>query len=89
MGVLPFHPLMLPRYFSKFLIFIQFLPFFDHLPCQTLPEGTFTQGQESGSLPIEGDPIDVDTQTVESLVQQTVDGKEVICLVHLSATNMN
>ena len=55
-------------FFSKFLIFIQFLPFSHHLPCQTLPEETFTQGQESGSLPIEGDPIDVDTQTVESLV---------------------
>ena len=48
-------------FFSKFLIFIQFSPFSDHLPCQTLPEETFKQGQESGNLPIKGDPIDVDT----------------------------
>ena len=76
-------------FFSKFLIFIQFSPFSDHLPCQTLPEEIFTQGQESSSLPIEGDPIDVDTQIVESSVQQTIDGKKVVCLVYLSATNMN
>ena len=75
--------------FSKFLILIQFPPFSDHLPCLTFPEETFTQGQESDSLPIEGDPVDVDTQTVESLVQQTIDGKKVTCLVYLSTTNMN
>ena len=69
--------------------FIQFLPFSDHLPCQTLPEETFTQGQKSGSLPIEGDPIDVDTQTVDSPDKQTIDGKEVTCLVYLPVTNMN
>jgi len=34
-------------FFLKFLIFIQFSPFFDHLPCQTLPEETFMQEQES------------------------------------------
>ena len=55
-------------FFSKFLIFIQLSPFSDHLPCQTLLEETFTQGQKSGNLPIEGDPVDVDTQIVESLV---------------------
>ena len=74
-------------FLSKFLI--QLSPFSDHLPCQTLPEETFTQRQKSSSLPIEGDPVDVDTQTVESLVQQTIDGKKVICSVKLSATNMN
>ena len=68
-------------FFSKFLIFIQFSPFSDHLPCQTLPEETFKQGQESSSLSIEGDLIDVVTQTIESPVQQTIDGKKVICLV--------
>ena len=31
-------------FFSKFLILIQFSPFSDHLPCQTLPEETFMQG---------------------------------------------
>ena len=48
-------------FFSKFLIFIQSSPFSDHLPLQTLPEETFTQEQKSDSLPIENDPIDVDT----------------------------
>ena len=66
-------------FLSKFLI--QFSPFSDYLPYQTLPKETFMQGQKSGSLSIEGDPIDVDTQTVESPVQQTIDGKKVICLV--------
>ena len=44
-------------FFLKFLIFIQFSPFFDHLPCQTLPEETFMQEQESDSPPIDGDPV--------------------------------
>ena len=47
------------------------------------------QEQESDSLPIENDPVDVDTQTVKSLVQQTIDGKKTIRLVYLSTTNMN
>ena len=49
------------------------------------------QEQESDSPPIgiENDPVAVDTQTVDSLVQHTTNGKEVICLVYLSATNMN
>ena len=38
---------------------------------------------------IEGDPIAVDTQTIDSPVQQTTDGKGVICSIYLSATNMN
>ena len=49
------------------------------------------QEQESDSPPIgiENDPVAVDTQTVDSLVHHTTDGKEVICLVYLSTTNMN
>ena len=45
----------------------------------------FTQEQESGSLPIENDPVGiendpivVETQTVDSLVQHTTDGKKII-----------
>jgi len=34
------------------------------------------QEHESDSLPIENDPIVVDTQIVEPSVQQTVDGKK-------------
>ena len=49
------------------------------------------QEQESDSPPVgvENDHVVVDTQTIDSLVQHTTDGKEVICLVYLSATNMN
>ena len=47
------------------------------------------QEQESDSLLIENDPTVVDTQTVDSPVQHTTDGKKVICLVYFSTTNMN
>ena len=47
------------------------------------------QEQESDSLLIENDLAVVDTQTVDSPVQHTTDGKKVICLVYFSATNMN
>ena len=80
---------MLSRYLLKTLNFIQFSLFSDHLSCQTLPEETFMQEQKSDSPPVKNDPVDVDTQTIESPVQQTIDGKKVICLVYLSATNMN
>ena len=53
---------------QKFLIFIQLLPFFDHLSRQILPEEMFMQEQESNSLPIENDPAVVDTQTIDSPV---------------------
>ena len=76
-------------FFLKFLIFIQFSPFFDHLPCQTPPEETFMQEQESNSPPIDSDPISAVIQTVESPVQQAIDDKKVICLVYLSAPNLS
>ena len=47
------------------------------------------QESDSPSIGVENDPVAVDTQTVDSPVQQTTNGKEVICLVYLSATNMN
>ena len=47
------------------------------------------QEQESDNLPIENDPIGVVTQTVESPVQQTIDGKKIIYLFYPFATNMN
>ena len=43
--------------FLKFLIFIQFSPFSDHLPCRTLPEETFMQEQESDSPPIDSNRV--------------------------------
>ena len=47
------------------------------------------QEQESDSLLTENDPTVVDTQTVDSPVQHTTDGKKAICLVYFSTTNMN
>ena len=47
------------------------------------------QEQEFDSLPINNDPIGAVIQTVESPIQQTIDGKKVICLIYLSTTNMN
>ena len=46
------------------------------------------QEQESNSLLIENDPIVVDTQTVDSPVQHTTDGKK-DHLFYPSATIMN
>ena len=47
------------------------------------------QEQKINSPSVEGDPIDVATQTVNSPVQQTIDGKKIIYLFYPSATNMN
>ena len=59
-------------------------------------EETPTREQESDSPPIENDPVGiendpaiVDTQTVDSLVQHTTDGKKIIYLFYPSATIMN
>ena len=55
----------------------------------------FTQEQEFDSLPIENDPVGiendpiVDTQTIDSSVQHTTDGKKIIYLFYPSATIMN
>ena len=47
------------------------------------------QEQKINSPLVEGNPIDVDTQTINSPVQQTIDGKKIIYLFYPSATNMN
>ena len=54
------------------------------------------QEQENDSPPIDNDPVGVendptavDTQTVDSLVQHTTDGKKIIYLFYPSATIMN
>ena len=38
---------------------------------------------------IEGGPVAVNTQTVDSPVRQTTDGKGVICSIYLFVANMN
>ena len=72
------HHLMLPRYplnpsilcrsyFSLIIFFIR------------QPRKPSTQEQGSDNSPAEDDPINIDTQTVDSLAQQTIDGKKFIC----------
>jgi len=80
---------MLPRHSLKILDFYSAFTLFDHLPCQTLLEETFMQEQESDSPPIDSDHVGAVIQTIESPVQQTIDGKKVICLVYLSAPNLS
>ena len=48
----------------------------DENPSTSLPEEISTQEQNMNSPSAEGDLIDVDTQTVNSPVQQTIDGKK-------------
>ena len=70
--------------FFNFLIYSVLYPSFDFLMCQILPEETPAQDREPDSplndpIGVEGGLVAVDTQTVDSLVRQTTDGKEVIC----------
>ena len=82
---------MLPRYLLQTLNFLfNFHPSSDYLLRQTLPEETPMQEQKSYSLPIENDPVVVVvTQTIDSPVQHTTDGKKIIYLFYPFATNMN
>ena len=80
--------------FFNFLIYSVLYPSFDFLMCQILPEETPVQDREPDNplndpIGVEGGLVAVDTQTVDSPVRQTTNGKEVICLIYLSATNMN
>ena len=66
----------------------------DFLLCQILPDEIPVQDQEPDSplndpVDVEGGLVSVDTQTIDSLVRQTTNGKGVICSIYLSATNMN
>ena len=66
--------------FFNFLTYLVFYPSFDVLLCQILPEETPMQDQEPDSLlndpvSVEGGLVAIDTQTVDSLVRQTTNGK--------------
>ena len=61
---------------------------------QILANETPVQDQEPDSplndpIDVEGGLIAANTQTVDSLVQQTTNGGGVICSIYLSAANMN
>ena len=81
-------------FFFNFLIYSVLYSSSDFLMCQILPEETPVQDREPDSplndlVGVEGGLAAVDTQTIDSPVQQTTDGKGVICSIYLSATNMN
>ena len=69
--------------FFNFLIHYYSHPLLGYLSYQTLFDETPMQEQESGSSPIDNDPVDignnpvVGTQTADSLIWHTPDGKEV------------
>ena len=70
--------------FFDFLIYSVFYPSCDFLTCQILSNKTLVQDREPDSslsdlVGVEGGLVAVDTQTVDSPVRQTTDGKEVIC----------
>jgi len=70
--------------FFNFLIYLVIYSSSNFLMCQILPEETPVQDREPDSLPndpvgVEGSLVAVNTQTVDSPVRQTTDGKEVIC----------
>ena len=48
-----------------------------------------TQEQKIDRPSVEDNPINVDTQAVNSLVQQTIDGKKIIYLFYPSTIDMN
>ena len=44
---------------------------------------------EATDVPVEEDPIDIDTQTVDSPARQTIDGKKFICSFYSSIAIIN
>ena len=71
-----------------------FYPSSDFLLRYILPEETPMQDREPDSplkdpIDVEGGLVVVNTQTVDSLVQQTTDGEGVICSIYLSTANTN
>ena len=48
-----------------------------------------TQEQKIDRPSVENNPINVDTQAINSPVQQTIDGKKIIYLFYPFATDMN
>jgi len=70
--------------FFNFLIYSVLYSSSDFLMCQILSEETPVQDREPDSplndpVSVEGSLVAVNTQTVDSPIQQTTDGKEVIC----------
>ena len=56
---------------------------------QTAPRKMSPQEQRSDNSPVEEDPVDTDTQTIDSLARQTIDGKKFICSFYPSIAIIN
>ena len=73
------HHLILPRYLLKPSILCSphssLILFF----YQTPPRKMSLQEQRSDKSLVEEDPVDTDTQTIDSPAQKTIDGKKFIC----------
>ena len=74
---------MLPSISLKLLTLIQIHPSSDYSSRQIPSEETPTLEQESDN------PVGIDTQTVDSLVQHTTNGKKIIYIFYPSAITMN
>ena len=85
---------MLVRAFSLPFYLLSFHSSPGFLPCQILLEEIPTQEQEPDSplndpICVEGDPVAIDTQTIDFPAQHATDGKEIICPFYSSAIIMN
>ena len=85
---------MLTRVFFFNFFHSVFYPSSDFLLRQILPDETPVQDREPNNplndpVDIEGGLVAVNTQTIDSPVQQTTDSEGVMCLIYLSAANMN
>ena len=56
---------------------------------QTAPRKMSPQEQRSDNSPVEEDPIDTNTQTIDSPAWQTIDGKKFICSFYPSIAIIN
>ena len=83
------HHLMLPRYLLKPLILCSPHSSLTIFFYQTPPRKTSAQEQRSDNLPVEENPVDTDTQTVDSPAQQTIDGKKFIFSLYPSIAIIN
>ena len=89
MGTSLLHYLILPRYLLKPSILCSphssLILFF----YQTPPRKMSPQEQRSDNSPGEENPVDTDTQTIDSPAWQTIDGKKFICSLYPSIAIIN
>ena len=82
------HLLMLQRYLLKPFNFMSSSSLISLL-YQIPPKKASTQEQRSNNPTVEDDPVDADTQPIDSPTQQIIDGKKFIAHSCPSITNIN